>query len=302
MSVLSRWCTRQHVDVLFSQEYYLPLFRPRHTVLLLQDATFFDDSRALRHRLSRSERLTLLMKKRWCYHSAAGANRILVQSDSMARLVAKKVPSARSRISVVHHGPGFLDGPQRPMYRTAASDSLEIAYVALYRGYKNFEVLLRALRLLQREGVAVRLHLTLDLVEDPGARMVMSYARKIGVEHSIVNHGELEPDGVAQVYQSAHVFVFPSVCESFGFPQIEAMALGLPVLAADTAVNRELCGPAAIFFAPDDDHVLAAQLKRLYQNPAELAVLAKRSAGRGRDFDWTEAAKKTLECLVDAHQ
>ena len=147
-----------------------------------------------------------------------------------------------------------------------------------------------------------RLHLTLDLVEDPGARMVMSYARKIGVEHSIVNHGELEPERVAEVYQSAHVFVFPSVCESFGFPQVEAMAFGLPILAADTAVNREMCGQAAIYFAPEDDHVLAAQLKRLYQNPAELAALSKRSARRGRDFDWTSAAKETLECLIDASQ
>ena len=69
---------------------------------------------------------------------------------------------------MVHHGPGFLDGPQRALYRTAPSDSLEIAYVALYRKYKNFEVLLRALRILQGKRVPVRLHLTLDLVEDPG--------------------------------------------------------------------------------------------------------------------------------------
>ena len=131
------------------------------------------------------------------------------------------------------------------------------------------------------EGVAVRLHLTLDLVEDPGARMVMSYARKIGVEHAIVNHGELEPERVAEVYQSSHVFVFPSVCESFGFPQVEAMASGLPILAADTPVNREICGQAAIYFAPEDDHVLAAQLKRLYRESGRTcrAVKTQRSQG-----------------------
>lgn len=299
--VLSRWCAREHVDVLFSQLCYLPLFRPRRTVLLLQDAKFFYDSRALSDRLSLAERVTLWMKKRWCYHSVAGANRILVQSDTMARSVAEKVPSARSRITMVPHGPGFLDGPHGVRYRTLASDSLEIAYVAFYQKYKNFEVLLRALRILQGEGVPVRLHLTLDLVEDPGARTVMSYARNIGVEHSIVNHGELEPEGVAQVYQSVHVFVFPSVCESFGLPQVEAMAFGLPILAADTAVNREVCGLAANYFAADDDCLLAAQLKCLYLNPAELAALSKRSARRGRDFDWTSAAKQTLECLVDAN-
>jgi glycosyltransferase involved in cell wall biosynthesis len=163
-------------------------------------------------------------------------------------------------------------------------------------------VLLRALRILINQQIPVRLHLTLDLVEEPGARMVISYARKLGVERAIVNHGELEPEQVAEVYQSANVFVFPSVCESFGFPQVEAMTFGLPILAADTAVNREVCGQAAIYFAPNDDRELAAQLKRLYQNPAELTELSKRSARRGHDFDWTSAANETLECLVDANQ
>ena len=78
------------------------------------------------------------------------------------------------------------------------------------------------------------------------------------------------------------------------------MASGLPILAADTPVNREICGQAAIYFAPDDDRALAAELKRLYQNPAELVALSRSSARRGRDFDWNSAAKETLESLVDA--
>lgn len=65
----TRWCCRAGApacgsDVLFSQVRYLPLFEPRHNVLLLQDAKFFYDSEALRQRLTVSERLTLWMKKR----------------------------------------------------------------------------------------------------------------------------------------------------------------------------------------------------------------------------------------------
>jgi glycosyltransferase involved in cell wall biosynthesis len=317
-AVLSRWCVREHVDVLFSQVCYLPPFGPRHTVLLLQDARFFYHSEALRQCLGLSERLTLWMKKRWCYQSVAGASRVLVQSDAMARSVAEKVPSARSRISVVPPRSGVLGQAAetyiqsgcrcQPRYCVCGAsrrfapgpDSRPRPIDRHYQKYKNFEVLLRALRVLQGERVPVLLHLTLDLVEEPGGRMVMSYARKLGVEHLIINHGELEPERVAQVYQSAHVFVFPSVCESFGFPQVEAMAFGLPILAADTAVNREMCRHAAIYFAPEDDRALAAQLKRLYQNPAELAVLSKRCARRGHDFDWTNAAAQTLEHLTNA--
>ena len=117
-AVLSRWFARERVDVLFSQVCHLPLPLPRRTVLLLQNASFFYDSDPLRQGLDLSERLALWMKKRWCYHAVAGASRILVQSDTMARSVAEKVPSARSRIRLIHHGPGLLDGPQGPVYRT----------------------------------------------------------------------------------------------------------------------------------------------------------------------------------------
>ena len=124
--------------------------------------------------------------------------------------------------------------------------------------------------------------------------MVMSYARNIGVEQSIINHGELEPERVAQVYQVSACVCISVVCESFGFPQVEAMAFGLPILVADTAVNREMGGQAAIYFAPEDDRVLAAQLERLYHNLTELAALSKRSARRARDFDWTFGRERKL--------
>jgi glycosyltransferase involved in cell wall biosynthesis len=297
VAVLPLWLRRHKIDVLFSQICYLPPFAGRRTVLLLQDAKFFYDSKELRRRLTLSERFNLWLKKRWSYHSVGMADRILVQSDTMARSVIAKVPSVRDRVSTVHHGPGILNGQSKPIYRAGPSDSFEIAYVAIYRGYKNFEVLLRALRLLDDEGIPARLHLTLDVIDNPGARAVIAYARKIGVEHAVVNHGELEPERVSEVYQAARVFVFPSICESFGFPQVEAMAFGLPILAADTPINREICNQAAIYFDPEDEHLLAAQLRRLYKNPTELNALSERSARRGRDFGWTGAAAETLKWL-----
>src|SRR5207244_9471275 len=53
-----------------------------------------------------------------------------------------------------------------------------------------------------------------------------------------------------ELYQNADIFVSPSLVESFGYPLVEAMAHGLPVVAADTEVNREICAEAALYFTP----------------------------------------------------
>jgi glycosyltransferase involved in cell wall biosynthesis len=299
-AVLPVWLARERIDVLFSQTSYLPLFSPVPTVMLVQASTFFYDYSEYLSSSSSNRGMSFWMKRFWSHHSVAAASRILVQSESLKRRIVEKIPSAAHRITTIPHGPGCFNGSQHPIRVSAPSDSLEIAYVAIYQEYKNFEVLLQALRILHDKGIPARLHLTLDLVVDPGARRVISRAREIGVEHWIVNHGELEPDRVVEVYESAHVFVFPSVCESFGFPQVEAMAFGLPLLASDTKVNREVCGNAAKFFAPHNQAELAASLEHLYRNPRELTSLAERSARRGHDFDWTRAAAETLQCLVRA--
>ena len=58
-----------------------------------------------------------------------------------------------------------------------------------------------------------------------------------------------------QVYRACNIYVTPAYAESFAHPLVEAMASGLPVVAADTEVHREICQDAAIYFprfSPED--------------------------------------------------
>lgn len=293
---------RDQVDVFFSFTPYLPRRSRRISAVLVQDANYFSDEPGLWDNLTRRERAIMRLKQLWTYRSVRIADRITVQTHAMAAAIASRIPSAGERISVIPHGPGFLSDVQCAGSRRArrTSEILEICYVAIYRNHKNFRVLLDALRILKCKGIPARLHLTLDAEGGQDVPRLLLHAGKLGVADLIINHGELNYDEVSRLYRSADVLVHPSVCESFGFAPIEAMAFGLPILASDTSVHREVCARAARYFPPHDAHALARLLEDLYGRPEQRAQASNLSLRRAMDFNWAASAESTLRWLCNS--
>jgi glycosyltransferase involved in cell wall biosynthesis len=297
--VLPIWLKRNKIDVLFSQTSYLPLWGRVRSTILVQDPTNFWDIPSVNRGHSLPERLRAGIKKAWSHHSVRVADEVTVQTRALGGFVANQIPSAEGRIKVIPHGLGYLDKPcPRRLTAIRPGDTFEISYVALYRDYKNFDILLGALKLLKEMDVPARLHLTLDRSKTP-VHALEEKARKLGIAESIVNHGQLDRSAVTRLYEKSHVLIFPSMCESFGFPQVEAMAFALPIIAADTPVSREVCGDAATFFPAEDDHALACLIQRFYTHPEELALASRLSAERAASFDWKKAAVETLVWMTN---
>ena len=74
-------------------------------------------------------------------------------------------------------------------------------------------------------------------------------------------------ENLPDVYAKNDIFVFPSVSETFGFPLVEAMASGIPVIAADSNINREICGEAALYFRPYDAQELVERINSIRTQP-----------------------------------
>jgi glycosyltransferase involved in cell wall biosynthesis len=77
-------------------------------------------------------------------------------------------------------------------------------------------------------------------------------ASSLGVDHRIVQLGRLDDDSLAAVYAGAHAFIFPSFCEGFGWPILEAQACGCPVITADNTSLKEVAGDGAIITSAED--------------------------------------------------
>lgn len=107
--------------------------------------------------------------------------------------------------------------------------------------------------------------------------------------------GEMNDDALCELYSGAAALAFPSLYEGFGFPILEAMACGCPVVTSDRGSMREIAGDAAVLVDPEDVDSIADGLRRAMSG-------ATREAGfeRVRRFSWDEAARATLKVLVDA--
>jgi glycosyltransferase involved in cell wall biosynthesis len=159
-------------------------------------------------------------------------------------------------------------------------------WVSHYADHKNLATLLRAAELLRAE-MDFELVLTLDTALQNGQHTPMPAAeremltRLAGVVRltGVQSHEE-----TWQLYGEADVFVFPSLCESFGYPLVEAMASGLPIVASDIPVHREMCGEAAEYFPMLDAAALAETLRALMCNAAERQALAERGSERVERF------------------
>ncbi|MBM3284261.1 MAG: glycosyltransferase family 4 protein, partial [Candidatus Aminicenantes bacterium] len=117
---------------------------------------------------------------------------------------------------------------------------------------------------------------------------------KLGLSAWVRRMGYLEQNELRLVYRLASAFVFPSLCEGFGFPLLEAMASGVPVVASLTSAIPEVCGDAAEFFPPDDPEGMARKIILVLEDSETREQLIARGKKRVGAFRWEKAAGETL--------
>ncbi len=102
-------------------------------------------------------------------------------------------------------------------------------------------------------------------------------------------------------YAEATALVFPSLCESFGIPAVEAMAQGLPVALAQSTALPEIGGEAGWYFDPNSEDAIADGLRRLLDDSNERARRAMLGKAIAAHYRWQNANDLLVDALV-AHR
>lgn len=289
-------------DLLFSQTNYLPVRKLACPALLLvQHAGHFSDQfKAMTETQLGSfvARMNWRLKGRWVKSSVRQAQAVTVQTKALSVCIGLETGVPLERIHVIAHGSGQAVHTKSVPPAPEPEQPFRIGYITKYGVQKNFVVLFQAVAQLKAAGLRPVLVLTLEseLAEN---RDTLSVAEGLGILDCIENHGNLAGPELIQIYRSLHLFVFPSWCESFGFPMVEALAHGLPLLIGATESNIEVAGNAGLTFPPDDPQALAALIHRLIKEPGWHQARAQASLERSQQFTWQKSAKSTL-ALMDS--
>jgi glycosyltransferase involved in cell wall biosynthesis len=193
----------------------------------------------------------------------------------------------------------------------AAADAVRLLFVSHYNYYRNFETLISALPLLKRalSPRKVRLILTCELRSqaNPGAyraERAAALVRNLEVVEEVVELGALHYSCLSHVYRACDAYVTPAYTETFAHPLVEAMASGLPIVASDLQVHREICGQAAQYFQPFSAEELAARVAEVVGSAGERARLVSAASVRSRQFSWSRHVNELVrlaESLSSRH-
>jgi glycosyltransferase involved in cell wall biosynthesis len=176
-----------------------------------------------------------------------------------------------------------------------SGDELRLLFVSHYNYYRNFETLIRAVGVLRKliEPRHLRLYLTcrLEPGANPGSFRTEAVARlvqELGVGANLVELGAIPYHLLHYVYGACDLYVTPAYVETFAHPLVEAMAAGLPVVASDLAVHREVCRDAALYFPAFSPDLLAEAVCQLARSREVFRKMSERGLQRSRDFSWKE--------------
>ena len=118
--------------------------------------------------------------------------------------------------------------------------------------------------------------------------------KELGLTSEVVFTGYVDWDDVPAFYNAADLFVFPSICEGFGAPVVEAMACGVPVVTSSGAALEEVAGGAAVLADPFSVDSISDAIESVLSDPELALSLRQRGLKRVEDFSGRRKAEQTI--------
>ena len=294
---LSREMAASPPDVLLVPSHVLPLLHPQNSVVTVHDLGY--------HYYPEAHTLSQNLYLRWSTRfNARSSMRAVADSEATRRDLVRLYGIDPEKLVVVYPGRDESLAPVTdPLALQAVRERYGISgpyflHVGTLHPRKNLVRLVQAMSL---AGSDLDPSLQLVLAGKKGWLYddVLSEVRRRGLSERVLLTGYLPGADLPAMMSGALAYVFPSLYEGFGFPALEAMACGTPVVCSSASSLPEVVGDAALLFDPLDVEELAAALVRIATDARLRDDLVGRGFGQMQRFSWARCAREVMQVLEE---
>ena len=230
---------------------------------------------------------TAIIKK----NAVQRADHVICISENTKNDLVNLYGTPANKISVVLLGFDQFSENKGPPAATTAVAKPFLLYVGSRGGYKNFAGLLKAV------AASPELLSDCNVIAFGGPEFStaeLSLISVLGFTENQVQHTGGNDALLAEYYNTARAFVYPSLYEGFGIPPLEAMAHNCPVISSNTSSMPEVIGDAGEYFNPSDTDDMRRAIETVVYSDSRVQSLKVLGADRLAHFSWSKCAQETL--------
>jgi glycosyltransferase involved in cell wall biosynthesis len=226
------------------------------------------------------------------------ADRLICDSEFTKKELLNYYPKVEDKAKVVYLG---IETPKIDIDEVTKGRVLSefnihskfILYVGTIAPHKNIHSLIKAFANVKKQGYEY----SLVIAGKKGwmYEEVFHTIRNLGLEKDVIFTGFIKDLELEVLYKATEFFVSVSLYEGFGFPPLEAMVRGCPVLVSNIEAFKEMCGNHASFCNPKDIDDITKHLLEMLDNQELRYGLIQLGMERAKQFNWDKTAKETYE-------
>jgi glycosyltransferase involved in cell wall biosynthesis len=233
------------------------------------------------------------------------AESVVCDSQAIAAKVAHRAPQIAGRLHVIHPGISDVFTPglaQASVFHELGIRPPYVLYVGSEQSRKNLDRLVAAIALVREHLSIVQFVKVGQSQTDKGRASLLDSLERESLSDSTVILDQISDDELRTLYRGAAVTVLPSLREGFGFPALEAMACGSPVIVSNRDSLPQLVGDDALVIDPLHIRQMAQAIERVVFDQALQATLRAKGLKRASLFSWKKAANQYEEIYTKAVQ
>jgi glycosyltransferase involved in cell wall biosynthesis len=168
-------------------------------------------------------------------------------------------------------------------------------YVGNFHPHKNLPRLIQAFHSLAKNGEC---QLVIVGKKDPRySPALQSMVERLGLKSKVVFLGYVPQDDLPGLYAGAEVFILPSLYEGFGLPLLEAMACGVPVIAAKTGAMKEIVETSGMLVDPTEPQEMADAIHKVLTDKSWRERLSYLGLQKSQKYSWRSTAQMVSKVI-----